>query len=97
MRPTFFLCASLLTLALTLRAQAPTPLLDLGTIGRIRTEAIQHSQALDHVWWLSEVHGPRATGTPGLSQASEWVMIELHAPRKLVGDVLADAGDPARG
>ena len=74
MRRAFLLTCSLLTLTLTLGAQAPTPMLDLGTIGRIRTEAIQHSQALDHVWWLSEVHGPRATGTPGLSQASEWVM-----------------------
>ena len=44
-------------------APAPDPL-DLATIGRIRTEAIQRSQAMDHVWWLSEVYGPRATATP---------------------------------
>ncbi|MDH4065796.1 MAG: M20/M25/M40 family metallo-hydrolase, partial [Acidobacteriota bacterium] len=44
------------------------------TIGRIRTEAIQGSQAMDHVWWLSEVYGPRATGTPAFQQASEWAM-----------------------
>jgi carboxypeptidase Q len=56
-----------------LSAQAPQGL-DLATIGRIRTEAIQRSQAVDHVWWLSEVHAPRATGTPAFQQASEWAM-----------------------
>ena len=25
-------------------------------------------------WWLSEVFGPRATGTPRLPQGAEWVM-----------------------
>ncbi len=72
MRRTLAATFALLTITLTLAAQGPG--LDLGTIGRIRTEAIQHSQALDHVWWLSEVHGPRATGTPGFAGASEWVM-----------------------
>jgi hypothetical protein len=56
-------------------ASAPaTDPLDLATIGRIRTEAIQRSQAMDHVWWLSEVYGPRATATPAFEQASQWAM-----------------------
>ncbi|MEO8682987.1 MAG: M20/M25/M40 family metallo-hydrolase, partial [Vicinamibacterales bacterium] len=74
MKRAFTLTLALLTVTLTLGAQAPPQGLDLATIGRIRTEAVTHSQALDHVWWLSEVHGPRATGTPAFSQASEWAM-----------------------
>jgi carboxypeptidase Q len=74
MRRTLFLTFTLLAITLTVSAQAPPAGLDLGTIGRIRTEAIQRSQAIEHVWWLSEVHGPRATGTPALAQASEWAM-----------------------
>jgi hypothetical protein len=66
--------ALVLVVAATLSAQAPPRGLDLATIGRIRTEAIQRSQAMDHVWWLSEVHAPRATGTPAFQQASEWAM-----------------------
>jgi hypothetical protein len=54
--------------------QGPAAGLDRATIGRIRTEAIDRSQAMDHVWWLSEVHGPRATGTPALEAASRWAM-----------------------
>jgi hypothetical protein len=48
--------------------------LDRATIARIRAEATERSQAMDHLWWLSEAIGPRATGTPGLEQASAWAM-----------------------
>lgn len=58
---------------LPLVAQTP-PAADPATLARIRDEATQRSQALDHVWWLSEVFGPRATGTPAFTQASEWAM-----------------------
>lgn len=68
---------SLLFVATALSAQAPPQGLDLATIGRIRTEAIQGSQVMDHAWWLSEVHTPRATGTPAFRQASEWAMKRL--------------------
>jgi carboxypeptidase Q len=67
---------------MTATAAAParaTDPLDLATIGRIRTEAIQRSQAMDHVWWLSEVYGPRATATPAFEQASQWAMKQFTA------------------
>ncbi len=67
-------CLAAGCLGLTGEAQAPPRGLDLDTIGRIRAEAIQRSQAMDHVWWLSEVYGPRATGTPAFERASEWAM-----------------------
>lgn len=51
--------------------------LDLTTIGAIRQEAMQRSQIMDHIWWLSEVHGPRVTGTPALAAASDWAMKKL--------------------
>jgi len=59
---------------LTPSAQAPPTGLDRATIARIRAEAIDRSQALDHVWWLSEVHGPRPTGSPAFEAASKWAM-----------------------
>jgi hypothetical protein len=60
--------------AAAVAAQAPGAGLDRAAIARIRTEAIDRSQAMDHVWWLSEVHGPRATGTPAFEAASQWAM-----------------------
>ena len=57
-----------LLVALTLSAQGPSPL-DPATIARVRDEATTRSKVYEHVWWLSEVYGPRATGTPAFSQA----------------------------
>jgi carboxypeptidase Q len=69
----FVLCFVTIAVA-SAAGQAPTAGLDRATIGRIRTEAIDRSQAMDHAWWLSEVYGPRATGTPALEAASAWAM-----------------------
>ena len=47
---------------------------DTAGLARIRDEGLNRSQVMDHLWWLSEVHGPRLTGSPALARASEWVM-----------------------
>ena len=73
MRHVFLLTTSLVAISITLSAQAPAPV-DPKTVARIRAEAVANSQALEHHWWLSEVFGPRATGTPGYTQGAEWVM-----------------------
>ncbi len=65
-------------LAFSLAAQSPAPL-DPAVIARVRDEATVRSQAHDHVWWLSEVYGPRVTGTPAFAQASEWAMKQFTA------------------
>ncbi len=69
------LVAAALTLAAAglPRAQGPAEPLDLQTIGRIRSEGLERSQVMDHVSWLSDVYGPRVTGTPALDQAARWV------------------------
>ena len=35
---------------------------DLGVIQRIKKEAFQNSKVMDHLFWLSDVYGPRLTG-----------------------------------
>ncbi len=52
-------------------AQSPV---DLGTISRIKQEALTRSQVMDHIEWMSDVYGPRVTGTPNFQRASEWAM-----------------------
>jgi hypothetical protein len=51
--------------------------LDYQTIERIRTEGLTRSQVMDTVSWLSDVYGPRLTGSPAIQQASEWAMKKL--------------------
>lgn len=67
----------LLSLTLALGAQTASPL-DPATLARIRDEATTRSKAHDHVWWLSEVYGPRVTGTPNFAKASEWAMQQFR-------------------
>ena len=68
------------TLVLLLAASAATFVvaqsdrLDYAMLGRIRDEGLNRSQVMDHVSWLSDVYGPRLTGSPGIQQASEWAM-----------------------
>jgi hypothetical protein len=69
-------CRSALGLALaclvaSTSAQSPV---DLGAISRIKQEALTRSQAMDHVGWMSDVYGPRVTGTPNFQRASDWAM-----------------------
>ena len=58
-------------LAVTSSAQSPT---DLGTISRIKQEALTRSQVMDHAGWMSDVYGPRVTGTPNYQRASDWAV-----------------------
>ena len=65
----------LCVLATFASAQSPV---DLGTVGRIKQEALTRSQAMDHVGWLSDVYGPRVTGTPNYARAAEWAMKRMN-------------------
>jgi hypothetical protein len=51
---------------------------DYATIGRIRDEGFLRSQVMDHIFWLTDVYGPRLTGSPAIQQASEWAMKRLN-------------------
>jgi carboxypeptidase Q len=67
-----FLLISVLSAFVFVEAQ--TEKLDYATIGRIRDEGLNRSQVMDHVSWLSDVYGPRLTGSPAITQASDWVI-----------------------
>src|SRR5438067_4506065 len=55
-------------------ARSQSEKIDYAMIGRIRDEGLTRSQVMDHVSWLSDVYGPRLTGSPAIQQASEWAM-----------------------
>ena len=41
--------------------------------------ALERSQVMDLVGWLSDVYGPRVTGTPAIEEAREWAADRLRA------------------
>lgn len=45
---------------------------DLEVVHRIRAEALQRSQVMDHLGHLTDVIGPRLPGSPAYMKAAEW-------------------------
>jgi carboxypeptidase Q len=69
----FAALACAIVLVLPAAAQAPEPV-DTAAVRSIRQQGLQQSQVMDILAWLTDVHGPRLTGSPGLDQASQWAM-----------------------
>jgi hypothetical protein len=55
-------------------AQAPQERIDRDIIWKIRSEAAERSQILATLHMLTDVYGPRLTGSPNLKAASDWVV-----------------------
>jgi hypothetical protein len=51
---------------------------DLATVHRIKEEAFQSSQVMDHLFQLTDVNGPRLTGSPGFQKAAQWAERQMN-------------------
>jgi hypothetical protein len=65
-----------LCLLFTLSVAAQDPV-DLGVVDRIKAESFDRSKVMDHLYYLTEVHGPRLTGSPQFERAANWAMERL--------------------
>jgi len=75
---------------------APVPFataqeVDLDVVHRIKQEAFEGSKVMDHLFYLTDVSGPRLTNSPGYRKAAEWAVETLE------GWGLQDAGLEAWG
>ncbi len=52
---------------------------NLSVIQRIKAEAFENSQAMDHLFYLADVYGPRLTNSPGHRAAADWVVKRLQS------------------
>ena len=69
------LVAGLLALSTSvLLSQEPV---DLGVVDRIKDEAFARSEVMDHLRNLTDVHGPRLTGSPEFEEAAQWAVERL--------------------
>ncbi len=68
--------AALLIVPAGIQAQEPV---DVATIQRIKTEATDRSQVMDIMSWLTDVHGPRLTGSPITKAAGDWAMTTMKS------------------
>jgi len=69
------LCATVSPLA----PAAPEEPVDLAMVTRIRDEAFNNSKVMETLAHLTDVLGPRLTGSPQLRQANEWTRWQLEA------------------
>ncbi|MEQ1693323.1 MAG: M20/M25/M40 family metallo-hydrolase [Gemmatimonas sp.] len=67
--------------ALTLWSAAPLPAqeepVDAAAVAKIRDEAFNRSQVMNLMSYLTDVHGPRLTGSPIARQAADYTMAQL--------------------
>ena len=47
---------------------------DVATIERIKSEALERSQVMDIMSWLTDVHGPRLSWSPNMQKAANWTV-----------------------
>ena len=66
-----FLCLGVISLPLLLLAAEKV---DLSVVNRIKSEAFENSKVMDHMFYLTDVHGPRLTGSPGYKGAADWIV-----------------------
>jgi hypothetical protein len=66
----------LVALAVPVAAQEK---LDWATLGRIRDEGFRRSQVMETAAQLTDVHGPRLTGSPQYKKAADWARQQLEA------------------
>lgn len=50
---------------------------DLVVIDRIKREAFERSEVMEHLRYLTDVHGPRLTGSPQFEKAAAWAIGRL--------------------
>ena len=68
------LCASALLLVVAAPLAAQQEVVDTATLRRLYTEEATNGQVMTIASWLTDVNGPRLTGSPGAKSAGEWAV-----------------------
>jgi len=76
MRRTAFCVVILFTAVL--HAQTPERV-DPAAIQKIRDEGLNRSQVMETLFWLTDRHGPRLTGSPSFEAAGDWAIQQLKS------------------
>jgi carboxypeptidase Q len=77
MRKTLVGIAAALGVCLLMRAAGPETV-DLGVLHRIKAEAFgANSKVMDTAFYLTDVHGPRLTGSPSAKSAGDWAVKKM--------------------
>jgi hypothetical protein len=59
-------------------AQPVQEKVDTATITKIKEEGMYRSKAMESLSWLTDVYGPRLTGSPEFKEAADWAKKKLE-------------------
>jgi len=78
-RRRFYLLVALALVAALggLRLGAAGEKINYEDINKIKTEGMQHSQVMDTMSYLTDVYGPRLTGSPNIEKAGQWAVSRM--------------------
>ena len=76
-RVTFGVCLAVMLAGLA--GPAAEERIDHDVLWKIRQEGTRHSSIMHSLHMLTDVHGPRLTGSPQLKAAGEWAIQQMHA------------------
>ncbi|MBS7566164.1 M20/M25/M40 family metallo-hydrolase [Mucilaginibacter sp. Bleaf8] len=54
-------------------------MVDKAAVQKIREEGLNHSQVMQTAFYITDVAGPRLSGSPGLKRAQEWAVNQLKS------------------
>src|SRR5262245_30414121 len=60
-------------------APGPTERLDLAALAKIRDEGFNRSKIMEISSWLTDVYGPRLTGSPNMKKAADWTVKTMNS------------------
>jgi carboxypeptidase Q len=70
----FALVAAIVLGAVPRAADRPAETVDLDAVYRIKEEGLQRSTVMEIESYLTDVYGPRLTGSPNIREAADWAM-----------------------
>src|ERR1044071_3119144 len=73
----FFMIFSIISPGAVARGQSQQEKIDIEAIAKIKDEEMKHSQVMDILSYLTDVSGPRLTGSPNIRAAQEWAKGKL--------------------
>ena len=71
-RPSFARVLAALVVCISTTTALSQEVVDLGVVDRIKDEAFTRSEVMEHLRNLTDVHGPRLTGSPQFDEAAKW-------------------------
>jgi len=74
---TLGLATAVFSAMVALPLRAANEVIDYAGLAKIKAEGMQNSQVMELASWMTDVYGPRLSGSPNIQKAGEWAVAEM--------------------